>query len=340
MGQTDGTTEPTGRAAGGESSGRRRSRLRTWLFAVCGVVLVLVLAVGGFVVHLSHSWDANTSRVSVTSTPGPGVADGPGTNILLLGTDTRGAGDRDLGNVSGTRSDVIMVAHVPDDGGGVQLLSLPRDLWVDIEGHGRAKLNAAMSYGGPELAVSTVSGLLGSTIEHVAVIDFEGFRSVTDALGGVDVMVYEEFSNGSVTFPEGLNHLDGEKALTFVRTRYAFADGDFRRMRNQQSLVKSLIAKMSSAGTLSNPATLLRVVRDLSPYVTVDDGLDARGLGSLALGMRDVKSSEFRFATLPTGAPGTSETGEQYLSVDEGELDRVRSAFAHDTLDELVQRLD
>lgn len=125
-----------------------------------------------------------------------------------------------------------MVAHVPEDRSSIQFMSIPRDSWVDIEGHGKAKINAALSYGGLPLAVSTVEGFIGVPINHVAMIDFEGFQLLTDSVGGVDVESSQAFSSGGHSFTEGTNHLDGEAALAFVRARKQFADGDLQRARN------------------------------------------------------------------------------------------------------------
>lgn len=319
-------------STGGWSWGKK------WAVGIFSLLAVVVVTFGGFVTYLSHSWDSGTQRVPLTQAQDSERR--PGTNILLLGSDAYSSGSAPDPTFIGQRSDLMMVAHIPDDHSkGVQVLSLPRDLWVSIEGHGKAKLNAALSYGGVELAVDTVSDLIAAQIDHVMVIDFEGFRSITDALGGVDVMVYEEFTNGSEAFPVGINHLDGDRALNFVRARYPFPTGDFQRMRNQQSLVKAVISKFASAGTLANPLKITRVVRGFSPYVTIDEGLNARGAVSLLAGLRGIRASEYRFATIPTGPPGESEDGQQYLSVDGAEIDRLRQEFAHDSLDTYVLEL-
>ncbi|AGP30128.1 LCP family protein [Corynebacterium terpenotabidum] len=317
-----------------------RSRTRKLLLSILSILLVIAVGCVGFAGYLAHRWNSGTQQLNVTELQSPNAADGPGTNILILGTDTRSEDDPDQAGITGTRSDAIMVAHIAANGSGVQVVSLPRDLWVPIKGHGEDKLNAAMSYGGANLAVSTIHDLIGVRIDHVAIIDFEGFRGLTDALGGVDVPVYKEFTSYGRTFPEGLNHLDGDGALSFVRARYPFADGDFQRIRNQQAFLKAVISKLVSVGTLTNPVKVTRAVDQLSPYLTVDDGLDARGMVSLLTKLRGVEISEFRFMTLPTGDPGTSEDGAEYLTVDEDALSELRTAFTYDTLDRTIQKMD
>ncbi|RAG68396.1 LytR family transcriptional regulator, partial [Burkholderia multivorans] len=132
------------------------------------------------------------------------------------------------------RSDSILVMHLPENGSNVQIMSIPRDSWVDIEGQGKAKINAALSYGGLPLAVKTVSDFIGTPIDHVAIIDFEGFKGLTDSLGRVRVNSEQAFTQNGYTFEKGENLLNGDEALTFVRERKSFKDGDFQRARNQQ----------------------------------------------------------------------------------------------------------
>ena len=158
-----------------------------------------------------------------------GVIKGPGKNILLLGSDTRTGADAAL--VSGSRADTIMLMHIPADGKGVYIISIMRDTWVDIPGYGTAKVNAALNYGGVSLQVATIENLVGVKIDHVAEIEFEGFKSLVNAIGGVDVQVPFAFTSNVWTFTPGLMHLNGSGALSFVRERYSFADGDYQRVR-------------------------------------------------------------------------------------------------------------
>ncbi len=108
-------------------------------------------------------------------------------NILLLGSDTRGSISEDIKETKGTRSDAMMVMHIPADRQSIQVMSLMRAFWVDIMGHGKAKLNAAMAYCGVKLAFQIIEGIIGALIDHVVIIDIQDFQGVTDALGGVTI---------------------------------------------------------------------------------------------------------------------------------------------------------
>src|SRR5699024_12520784 len=111
------------------------------------------------------------------STPAEGQDD-PAVNILLLGSDSRADTSKPILDDLGNRADSIMVAHIPSDRSGVQIMSIMRDSWVDIPGHGQSKINAAMAYGGVPLMVQTVEGLIDQRIDHIAVIDFNGFKNL------------------------------------------------------------------------------------------------------------------------------------------------------------------
>lgn len=319
-----------------EPRGSRRRKKKTgrrFLVGALVVVLLAVLGLGAYGFYLANLFDSGSQDVSDEEAFGgerPATS-GEGTNILLLGSDARDE-EVDYANSRGFRSDTIMVMHVPEDRSGVQIMSIPRDIWVDIEGHGQAKINAAMSFGGLPLATSTVSDLIGAPIHHVAIIDFEGFQALTDSLGGVDVVSEQAFELDGHTFEEGVNHLDGEQALAFVRARKTFADGDLQRNRNQQAFLSGVMDELISRDTLSDPTRITGLVRDFSPYMTVDSGLDSRAIASLAFQLRGIRQGDIVFFSAPIGGLGTSADGQSYLSVDEGELERVRTAFAEDTV--------
>lgn len=326
-------------------SGRRRRRAgRAWGIAL---VTVLVLVLGGVGLYAWNLW-SNLSGIDrlddalagdYEGRPDAATPDNDGRvplNVLLLGSDTRDSGG-DLLTELGNRTDAIMVAHIPADRSSVQLMSIMRDSWVPIDGHGEAKINAAYSYGSMPLMSQTVEQLIGQRIDHVAVIDFESFKGLTDALGGVTVDNPNRFESSRIpghVFEQGQITLDGEQALAFVGERYAFMDGDFQRVRNQQIYMRALLSTVLSAGTLSNPATVANLTNTVGQYVTVDSALTNEVITGLAFELRDVRSSDVTMFTMPTS--GTGLIGDQsVVFVDWVKLEQVRAAFANDTVDRL-----
>ncbi|WP_349829315.1 LCP family protein [Brevibacterium litoralis] len=329
---------------------RRRKKSRKWLWFLIVLLLVLVLvavAAFGYVSYLGRQWDQGTQKLDSSEIFGEqstGTADdgedeaasADGTNILLLGSDARAAG-LDYTSTTGNRSDTILVAHIPEKGDGMQIMSIPRDMWVPIEGYGEAKINAAMSYGGLPLTVRAVSDFIDVDIDHVAVIDMEGFKGLTDALGGVTVESEHSFTSAGYSFVEGSNDLDGEAALAFVRARKNFSDGDFQRNRNQQAFLKGVIDKVLSADTLSNPQKISQTVSTFSPYVTVDDGLDSGALTQYAIKLRSMGTNGVDFFSAPTAGTGTSSDGQSIVNVDQERLEELRTAFDEGTVAEYAE---
>ncbi|MGO3310208.1 MAG: LCP family protein, partial [Brevibacterium aurantiacum] len=224
----------------------KRKKKKVWrkiLVALLVIVILGVLGVGLYLWNVGRTFDNNANKLTDeqifgTQRPDDQKEDG-GTNILLLGSDEP-MDQVDVNDSRGLRSDTIMVMHIPESGSDVQVMSIPRDSWVDIEGHGKAKINSALSTGGLPLAVSTISDFIGTELDHVAIIDFEGFKALTDSLGGVTVNSEQAFEKNGYTFTKGENVLDGDEALTFVRERKSFQDGDFQRARNQQAFIRGL----------------------------------------------------------------------------------------------------
>ena len=321
----------------------KRKKKKVWrkiLVALLVIVILGVLGVGLYLWNVGRTFDNNANKLTDeqifgTQRPDDQKEDG-GTNILLLGSDEP-MDQVDVNDSRGLRSDTIMVMHIPESGSNVQVMSIPRDSWVDIEGHGKAKINSALSTGGLPLAVSTISDFIGTELDHVAIIDFEGFKALTDSLGGVTVNSEQSFEKNGYTFDKGENVLDGDEALTFVRERKSFQDGDFQRARNQQAFIRGLTNEIISADTLSNPKKIQNMVKDFSPYMYVDSGLDAQYISATAFAMRDVRPGDIEFFTSPTAGVGTSSDGQSIVNVDEEELKKVQDAYKNDTLDEYVQ---
>ncbi|MFR9754713.1 LCP family protein, partial [Streptomyces sp. TR06-5] len=223
-GDEDGATGTTGGrgGAGTPQPGRRRApRLRKVLVWTLAAALLLLGASAGY-----GWWRADRAADSVARIPHalpdlperqqPPPADG--VTFLLVGLDTRSpvpttgeAAQAPAWRVGASRSDTMMLFHLSGDRSDATVVSLPRDTWTDIPGHGRAKLNAAYSWGGPALAVRTVQDLTGVRVDHLAVVDWNGFRSLTDAVGGVDVTVARDVPGlgGAPARRAGRHHFDG-----------------------------------------------------------------------------------------------------------------------------------
>lgn len=202
-------------------------------------LLAAALVATGYLFHLGHVFDSSTKKIEVAfpeestrpEAPEPAAGTAAPTamstkTFLLMGSDTRGAIEADALNGAATnqRSDTLMLLHIPADRSSNYTISIMRDLWVDIPRHGKAKINATLAYGGVPLMVETVESLLHQRIDHVAIVDFEGFKGLTDALGTVEVQSTVAFTSGhdsAYTYVTGPNLLNGDKALAFVRERHA-----------------------------------------------------------------------------------------------------------------------
>ncbi|TFD47315.1 LytR family transcriptional regulator [Cryobacterium frigoriphilum] len=335
---------------------RRRSRARrAWRIVGASATALVVVATafaGVSLYNLGRDFDSQVERlVAPFPTDAPAIAPetaSPGSpaatpapvaasvqNILLLGSDTRGTNGTSVADLRGQRSDTMMLVHIPADRQNVFVMSIMRDSWLPIPGHGEAKINAAMSFGGVPLAVETVQGLLGIHVDHVAVVDFGGFAGVTDALGGVFIDNPIGFLSSKIpgyTFAQGEQTLDGTQALAFARERYAFADGDFQRVRNQQILIKGLMKAVLTTDTIVTPGKLTGLIDALAPYLASDDGLGSSYLAGLAVELRDVRYDDVTFFTMPTSGTGTSANGQSIVNIDYARLEAVKQGLQTDTL--------
>jgi len=296
----------------------RRRRLRRSLISVGVLALVLALAIGSGLWVLTTRYGDNIARVgdvfggldeesrpaaaAPTGEAAQATEDDPIT-FLLVGSDTRA--EIAPGELPDARSDAIMLARFAGDRQHAQVVSIPRDSWVDIPGHGRNKINAAYAFGGPTLLVQTIEQLTGVRIDHYAAIDFDGLIQVTDDLGGVDVLVSETTSNGPYTFTAGLNHLDGDQARWYVGQRYDLPGGDFDRVRRQQNYLRAMFTELFSQEVFTSPGKLDSTLLAVTGAVAVDDALGNGDLLSMAYSLRGLTPADVQFFTAPVLGTGT-----------------------------------
>ncbi len=290
---------------------------RGWAATMAALVLGVVGA------GAAYGWSLNSTLEKIPTIDAAPLDEGarpepePSTalNILLLGSDNpKPREDKptvaemlaaDAWDPGAYRSDSIIVLHLSADRKRASMVSIPRDSYVpiyDAEGtvHGENKINAAFSAYGPFGTLRTVENLTDLRIDHLAMIDFEGFRDVTTALGGVDVYIPETFTdtNNDYTWEAGWQHLEGEDALRYVRTRYGLQRGDFDRVRRQQNFLRALLGKLTEDGTIGDPPTLKATIEAVVPYLTIDSTWTTADLRSLALDLRHLKPARISYATV------------------------------------------
>lgn len=232
---------------------------------------------------------------------GASGADTPGTTYLLAGSDERG-GELVRDATEGSRTDTIMLLHVPESG-PTALISLPRDTYTEIPGHGGNKLNAAYAFGGPALLVSSVQGLTGLTVDHYVEIGFDGVAGVVDAVDGVELCLDYDVDDekSHLEWVAGCHESDGRTALAFARMRYADPEGDIGRTGRQQQLIRAVASDVADPAVLVNPARQVRLVRSGTDALVVSEGTGVIDLARLGLA--------FRAATGPDGITGTPPIG-------------------------------
>jgi LCP family protein required for cell wall assembly len=333
-------------AAADLPTGRRKRPLLVALVAtlgtLVGIAVVVAVVASVFVGGLARSYDAGKDVIPEPFPTGPRPAPKHGAeNVLLIGSDSRSGsnpdGDHRTFDIGG-RSDTLMLVHVPADRQDVFLVSIMRDSWVEVPGHGTAKINAAYAWGGVPLTVQTVEHLLDVRIDHVAEIDFAGFAGMTDALGGVTVDSPGTFDARGHSYAAGPNHLDGDAALAFVRERYAFADADHTRVRNQQAFMRGVLEGVLSEGTMTNPGRIQDFVTATSRYLSVDEGLTFPTLVDLGWSLRGVRSEDLTTFTLPTAGSGSSPDGQSIVTLNTLAVQSLSQALRSDDLPGWLER--
>lgn len=296
---------------GGSDDGPRARRRRLAL-TTCALMSALVLLVSGGAWAFSSYVNAAVGRVNA----GVSGSAGGALNLLVAGVDMRTGltarqeAELHVGHVPSTNSDTMMLVHVSADRSRVIVVSLPRDSWVDLPGHGMNKINAAFGLGGPRLMVATVEHSTGLTVNDFIEVNFLGFIKVIDALGGVNVCLPYAVSDAysGLRLTAGRHHVDGITALKYARDRHSFALSDLARIRNQQSLLSSLLNEAISSGTLANPLRLSRFLQAVFAAVKVNQGLNVTALADQ---LRGISPHQVRFLTVPLGNPDYLTPGGQ-----------------------------
>jgi LCP family protein required for cell wall assembly len=292
--------------------------------SICVALVLVVVATGGFFLyqHLNKNITsiAMSPKMLGSDRPSelpkkPGAPNKP-LNILLLGSDTRKGQTGHIGGDTPGLSDTTILLHVAANRKLAYGVSLPRDAMVqrptcqrkDGKGQdpgGLSQFNDAYAVGGPLCTVKTVERLANVRINHFVVIDFNGFRKVVDALGGVEVCVPHEVNDttGHIHLPGGTYDVKGQRALDYVRVRHDIGtveNGDIGRMKRQQTFLASMAHKVVSGGTLFNPVRLYRFLDATTKSLTTDSGLASIGkLTGLAKSLKGIGLDHIQFLTVP-----------------------------------------
>ncbi len=256
---------------------KKRAKAPRIVLGVLGVLLALVLCAGGALawwinslnnsMSLSEEEQEELAEVLRSPTNEDGEEDeNAAFYILILGSDAR---ETD----TASRSDVIMLVRVDPEEAVVDLISIPRDTMVTIEGYGTQKINAAYAYGGAAGAVECVSEFAGVPISHYVEVHFEELEEVVDSLGGIWVDVPEdiEAGNGGMSFEAGEQLLTGEQALALARERYNVTGGDFGRAQAQRLIVEALIERVLSVSAAEIPGVISQLASSVSTDYSVTD---------------------------------------------------------------------
>lgn len=296
---------PPGQRRGGDGRPPRGSRPRRkphwvrWTLSLLLVLLLLPIAAAIYV-------DTHLTRIDALANYSGRIGDTPGTNWLLVGSDSRSGLSKDQeqqlstgdsSDVEGERTDTVILVHIPKSGRPT-LVSLPRDSYVSIPGVGKDKLNASFAAGGASLLVKTVEGATGVHIDHYVQIGFGGFANIVDAVGGIQMCLDAPMKDplAGIDLPAGCQTLNGPEALGFVRSR-ATPRADLDRMLNQRKFLSALLKKAASPGTLANPFRSWPLVRDLTSALKVDKGAHIWDLASLG----NALNSDPITTTVPVG---------------------------------------
>jgi LCP family protein required for cell wall assembly len=280
-------------------------------------VTLIVLLVVANLAALALFWALNTGRnvLAQANTDENVVGElseptGDALTFLVVGSDSREGLDdlTNFGAFGGGRGDVIMLIRLDQSTGGARMLSIPRDLWVDIPGHGEDRVNAAYAYGGPSLMVRTIRENLGIEINHYVEVGFVGFISMVDELGGIEMTFLFPARDGlsGLDVDAGPQILDGDTALAYARSRgyQEYQNGswvsvdadDIGRTQRQQQVVRAILTQLKTPGSITEAG---QIAGSLAEHMTIDATLAGSSVAGLAWDFRGLLSGDIQGQTLP-----------------------------------------
>lgn len=320
---------------------RTSSRAGRW-FRRALIALLVIANLAVFAVYWTLRSAQDALRGAATQLPevspelSPMPTDQEPLTFLVIGSDSREGLDdlTNFGSFEGERADVIMLVKIYPSEDRAQILSIPRDLYVPIDGHGSNRINAAYAFGGAPLMVRTVRQATGLPIHHYVEVDFVGFKAIVDEVGGItiDFPYPARDEKSGLRVEAGRQTLNGDMALAYARSRsyQELRDGswqavnanDIGRTQRQQQLILAIL------DTLKRPSTVTEagaVVHSFASHLAIDPALAERSIVELAFHMRGIDASNIETATLPT--VGDTVEGASVLRMQQPEADQVLQAF-------------
>ena len=319
---------------------KRKRRLALTLVAVTVLCLlaVVVAASGFYLYEIDRSVTANISRGIDLPEEGTGATkrptkapEAPRTlDYVVIGTDYVDPKVDSLG-----RNDSVMLVHLTEARDEAYVISVPRNTWVNIPGHGMDTMGNAYVIGGAPLVVRTLETLTGARMDHVAMLDIKGFAALTEDLGGVTVQNRTAFSSHGFTYPRGKITLKGDAALWYVRERRGPISESYR-AENQRNVLKSIMAKGLSGEVVADPLRFTRFIGNAAKRIRVDNSLTDSELRSTAVSLR-LRPGDIRLLAVPVGKERKIR-GQRVRPIDPDRIAQLNDALRTDTVGDYVQK--
>ncbi len=323
-----------------------RSGLPKWLKVT--IIVALVLA---NLAALAFGWVVQTGNNLLsgadTDSEVVGVLDptsGGSRTFVIVGSDTREGLDslENFGNAGGQRSDVVMLVRIDPSTGGAQMLSIPRDLRVEIPGHGTDKINAAFAYGGPSLLVETLKSNLNVEVNHYVQMDFVGFQALVDEIGGIEMSFPNQArdAKSGLDVPAGSQTLDGFQALAYARSRsyqelqngsWVSVDAnDIGRTERQQDVMRAIVSRMKRPGSIAEAGD---IASSMANHMTIDAELAGESVAAMVWDFRGLLAGSIDGTTRPTYSENIGGSSFQIAQQPEADavLANVRAGVAFDS---------
>ncbi|GAA2495349.1 LCP family protein [Streptomyces gobitricini] len=346
-GSGGGTPQTAGRRKRKPQKSRKKKAL-VWTSGVtAGVVTALAITVYAYYEHLN----SNISTVDIAGAGSGGFKKDQAINILVIGTDKRtGEGNEGYGDKNSEgHADTTILFHVSKDRTNATAMSIPRDLMTDIPdcetktpdgtkvipGQRGVRFNTSLGQTGrdPGCTMRTVTEITGVTVDHFMMADFNAVKTLTSAIGGVEVCVAKDVDDkqSKLKLTKGKHVIEGEDALAFVRTRHAFGnESDLDRIKTQQQFLSSMIRKMKSSETLSSPSKMVDLAEAATEALTVDTGIGSiKKLQDLGMELAKVDPKNITFTTLPV-VDNPAEAVKATVVVDEAKARPLFSMLQND----------